>query len=218
MTRIVAINASPRTTWNTATLVSDAARGAEGAGAQVRHFDLYQLEPYQGCRSCFACKRGATAGRCAYPDGLTPVIDAIREADGVIIGSPNYLGDISASLHCLMERVMFQNITYQADPRLYHEPDTPTLFIMTSNAPDGMYQKGGFYADMLQSKLLSISHAIGPTRPLVCGNTLQVDDYGRYDWTMFDAKERQRWRDRMFPLSRQLAAEMGAELVTDPWA
>ena len=138
--------------------------------------------------------------------------------DGVIIGSPNYLGDISAGMHCLMERVMFQNITYQTDPRLYREPNTPTLFIVTSNAPDGMYQQGGFYADLLQSKLLSISHAIGPTRPLVCGNTLQVEDYSRYNWTMFDAKQRQSWHDKMFPLTRELATEMGAELVNDPWA
>ena len=89
---------------------------------------------------------------------------------------------------------------------------------MTSNAPDGYYQQGGFYADLLQSKLLSISHAIGPTRPLVCGNTLQVEDYGRYDWTMFDARQRQRWHDLHFPLACEMAAEMGAGLVTDPWA
>ena len=217
MASIVAVNASPRITWNTATLVRDAAQGAEEAGAEVRHFDLYQLEPYQGCRSCFACKLGETAGRCVYPDGLTPVINAIREADGVIIGSPNYLGDITAGMRCLMERVMFQNITYQTDPRWYHEPNTPTLFIMTSNAPDGAYQQGGFYADLLQSKVLSLTNAIGPTRPLVCGSTLQVEDYGRYDWTMFDPKQRQYWHDTHFPLVREMAAEMGAELVTDPW-
>ena len=31
-------------------------------------------------------------------DGLTPVLDAIRDSDGVIIGSPNYLGELSAAL------------------------------------------------------------------------------------------------------------------------
>lgn len=144
MSRIVAINASPRTAWNTATLVRDAARGAQEAGAEVQIFDLYQLEPFMGCRSCFACKRGKTAGRCAYPDGLTPVLDAIRNADGVIIGTPNYLGGVSAGLYALIERLVFQNLTYQTEPRWYQEPVTPTLFIMTSNAPDGSYQQGGF--------------------------------------------------------------------------
>jgi len=216
MPTIVAINASPRTSWNTATLVRDAAQGAQEAGAEVQYFDLYKLEPYQGCRSCFACKRGQTAGRCVYPDGLTPVIDAIRKADGVIIGTPNYLGDVSAGMHCLMERVVFQNLTYQMDPRWYCEPTTPTLFIMTSNAPDGAYQKGGFYADLLQSKLLMLSNAIGPARPFVCGSTLQVDDYSRYEWTMFDAEQRQRWHEDVFPLQREQVKAMGAELVTNP--
>ena len=42
--KIVAVNASPRKGWNTDTLVSDAARGAEEAGAIVERFDLYRLE------------------------------------------------------------------------------------------------------------------------------------------------------------------------------
>ena len=217
MTRIVAINASPRTAWNTATLVRDASRGAQEAGAEVQVFDLYQLDPFMGCRSCFACKRGKTAGHCAYPDGLTPVLDAIREADGVIIGTPNYLGDVSAGLYALIERLVFQNLTYQTDPRWYREPSTPALFIMTSNAPDGAYQQGGFYADMLQSKLLVLGNAIGPTRPFVCGSTLQVNDYSRYEWTMFDAEVRQRRHEEVFPLQREQVTKMGAELVSDPW-
>ena len=217
MSRIVAINASPRTAWNTATLVRDAARGAQEAGAEVQTFDLYQLEPFMGCRSCFACKRGKSAGRCAYPDGLTPVLDAIRNADGVIIGTPNYLGGVSAGLYALIERLVFQNLTYQTDQRGYREPTTPTLFIMTSNAPDGSYQQGGFYADMLQSKLLVLTNAIGPTRPFVCGSTLQVDDYDRYEWTMFDAPERHRRHERVFPLQREQVTQMGVELVSDPW-
>ena len=214
---IVAINASPRTTWNTATLVHDAADGAREAGAEVQLFDLYKLDPFMGCRSCFACKRGKTAGRCVYPDGLTPVLDAIRAADGVIIGTPNYLGNVSAGLYALTERLVFQNLTYQMDPRWYHEPTTPTLFIMTSNAPNGSYQDGGFYSDMLQSKVLQLSNAIGPTRPFVCGATLQVEDYSRYDWTMFDGDERHRRREQVFPLEREHVRELGAELVTNPW-
>jgi len=218
MPKVVAINASPRTTWNTATLVQDAAQGAQDAGADIEHFDLYKLDSFMGCRSCFACKRDKTAGRCVYPDGLTPVLDAIRTADGVIIGTPNYLGNVSAGLYALIERLVFQNLTYQTDPRWYHVPSTPTLFIMTSNAPSGAYQDGGFYSDLLQSRLLTLTNAIGPTRPFVCGSTLQVDDYSRYEWTMFDGDERHRRHERIFPLEREQVHELGTELVTNPWA
>ena len=94
--KIIAVNASPRKGWNTDTLVTEASKGAESAGAEVLRFDLYRLEKYTGCISCFGCKREKNKGRCICRDGLTPVLDAIREADGLIIGSPNYLSELSA--------------------------------------------------------------------------------------------------------------------------
>ena len=56
MKKIIAINASPRTGWNTSDLVREAAKGAESAGAEVKVFDLYKLEKFSGCISCFGCK------------------------------------------------------------------------------------------------------------------------------------------------------------------
>lgn len=48
MKKIVAINASPRVTWNTSSLVREAAKGAESEGAEVKIFDLYKLEKFTG--------------------------------------------------------------------------------------------------------------------------------------------------------------------------
>ena len=39
MKKIVAINCSPRSAWNTATLVREAAKGAGGKGAEVEMID-----------------------------------------------------------------------------------------------------------------------------------------------------------------------------------
>lgn len=87
--KVAVINASPRTGWNTAQLVNEAARGARDAGAEVTHFDLYQLDKYTGCIFCFGCKRGDDQGWCVVHDGLYPVLQAIKEADAVIIGTPS---------------------------------------------------------------------------------------------------------------------------------
>ena len=54
---IVAVNAGPRKGWNTDTLITEAAKGAEAAGAAVKKFDLFKLEKYTGCISCFGCKK-----------------------------------------------------------------------------------------------------------------------------------------------------------------
>lgn len=62
--KIVAVNAGPRKGWNTDTLIKEAARGAEEAGATVEYFDLFKLEKYTGCISCFGCKKEKNKGRC----------------------------------------------------------------------------------------------------------------------------------------------------------
>ena len=112
MKKVVAINASPRTTWNTAQLVRAAAQGATEAGAEVDVVDLYKLEPFMGCRSCFACMTKGHFGSCAIKDGLAETLAEIREADGLVLGSPNYFGRPTAGFRALYERLCFQHLTY----------------------------------------------------------------------------------------------------------
>ena len=175
MKHIVAINASPRVDWNTGTLIREASRGAESEGAEVVVFDLYKLEKFTGCISCFGCKLPANKGKCIYRDGLAPVLEEIRHADGLIIGTPNYLGDVSAGFRALYERMIFQYITYKKDPASYSDRSIPVLFIMTSNAPEEFYTPEG-YGRMVAGYQSSLSNFIGPTKVMICGNTLQVND------------------------------------------
>lgn len=217
MTKIVAINGSPRVQWNTATLVRDAAEGAEEAGAEVQVFDLYKLDAFQGCRSCFVCKTEHSAGVCAIRDGLKPVLDAIREADGVILGTPNYIGDVSAAVYALIERLVFQNLTYRKDPRTYHETHGRCLFIVTSNSDTASYKGLGFNAGMLRNRKTQLGYAIGPTRAYVSGLTQQVADYGRYDWDMFDGEARVKRHEEVFPTEREEVRQLGAQLARGDW-
>lgn len=206
--KIVAVNAGPRKGWNTDILVSEAAAGAAQAGAEVESFDLYTLERFTGCVSCFGCKLGTNRGRCICRDGLTPVLEAIRAADGLIIGTPNYLGNASASFRALFERLLFQYITYNAEKPSYNDRQIPVLLIMTSNRSDDGYRP------LLAEYQGMFGGLIGPTEVIACGSTLQVADYSRFDWTNFDPAERIRRRETVFPAERKHAFEQGAKLVT----
>ena len=84
--------------WNTETLIAEASKGAVSSGAQVERFDLFRLERYTGCISCFGCKKEKFKGHCICRDGLTPVLDAIRQADGLIIGSACLINEKKASV------------------------------------------------------------------------------------------------------------------------
>ena len=207
--RIVAVNAGPRTGWNTETLVSEASQGAVSSGAEVERFNLFRLERYTGCISCFGCKKERFKGHCICKDALTPVLDSIREADGLIIGSPNYLGNLTASFRALYERLIFQNLTYNIESPCCNEHPIPVLLIMTSNAPDYMY--GSLLSDYKQT----LSRFVGPTEVLVSGDTLQIRDYGKTDWrwTMFDPQAKLRRHETVFPEERKKAFEMGRSLA-----
>ena len=207
--RIIAVNAGPRKGWNTDTLITEAAKGAEAAGAAVEHFDLFRLEKYTGCISCFGCKKEKYKGQCVCRDGLTPVLDAIRESDGLIIGSPNYLSNMTASFRALYERLVFQNLTYNAETPCCNARPIPVLLIMTSNAPDTAY------TGLLETYRQSLNRFVGPARVLVSGDTLQLKDYSKTDWpwSYFDPEAKKARHETVFPEEMKKAFELGKALA-----
>lgn len=207
MKQIVAINGSPRSGWNTDILIREAAAGAESEGAEVEIVDLYRLEKFTGCISCFGCKTQEHLGECVCKDGLADVLEKIRRADGVILGSPVYLGDISAGLRALYERLIFQYITYKTEVRSYSKRKIPVVFILTSNVPEE------YDTELLNRYRNTLESFIGPTQTLVSGNTLQINDYEKYNWTIFDPEEKRERREKVFPQERQKAFQLGAEIV-----
>ena len=207
--KIIAVNAGPRKGWNTDTLITEAAKGAESKGAVVEKFDLFRLEKYTGCISCFGCKKEQYKGHCVCRDGLTKVLDAIREADGLIIGSPNYLGEMTASFRALYERLVFQNLTYNSEMPCCNRNPIPVLLIMTSNAPDTAY------LELMRNYQQTLSRFVGPTEIFVSGNTLQLKDYSKLDWewSYFDPEEKKRRHETVFPQECAKAYDMGAALI-----
>ena len=216
MKKIVAINCSPRAAWNTAALVRATARGAEAQGAEVTVIDLYKLEKFTGCVSCFGRKLPQSLGKCVCKDGLAPVLEAIRNADGLIIGSPNYLGDVTAGFRALYERLIFQSLTYKTEFRSYNQKQIPVLMIMTSNASEDFYAQIGYDA-MLQRYQGSFSTFVGPTKILISSDTLQVKDYSRYNWTMRDPAHKKERHETVFPEYEKKAFALGEQMERGTW-
>ncbi len=207
--KIVVVNAGPRKGWSTDTLIMEAAKGAESKGAEIEKFDLYDLDRYTGCISCFGCKTEKFEGRCICRDGLTPVLDAIREADGLIIGTPNYLGEATASFRAIYERLIFQYITYRVEEPSCNDRKIPVLLVMTSNAQDKFYQP------LLKNYQETLSAYVGPTESQSSGETLQVKDYSRFNWNMFNGDERQERRETVFPGQCEKAFGCGVRMASN---
>ena len=139
------------------------------------------------------------------------VLDAIRESDGLIIGSPNYLGEMTASFRALYERLVFQNLTYNGETPCCNRNPIPVLLIMTSNAPDTAYM------GLLKNYQQTLNMFVGPTEFLVSGDTLQLKDYSKTDWewSYFDPEAKKRRHETVFPQECARAYEMGAALIAN---
>lgn len=206
--KIVVVNAGPRKGWNTDSLLNEASRAAATNGYEVVHFDLFKLEKYTGCISCFGCKKEQFKGHCICKDGLTPVLDAIRESDGLIIGSPNYLSEMTASFRALYERLIFQNLTYNRENPCCNPRRIPVLLIMTSNAPDSGYRY------LLDNYKNTLSRFIGPTETFVYGDTLQLKDYSKTDWnwSMFNPNHKYSRHEEIYPQKLKDIFELSSKI------
>ena len=105
MKKIIAINGSPRKNGNTAILLNKALEGAAAQGAETELINLYDLN-YKGCISCFACKLkdGKSYGQCICKDGLTSVLESIKQADALLLGSPIYFGAVTGAMRSFMSQ------------------------------------------------------------------------------------------------------------------
>ena len=211
MRKIIAINASPRTKWNTAQLVRAAAQGAEDSGAEAEVIDLANLEPFTGCRSCFVCMTEKHYDECGVQDGLTETLAKLREADGIIIGSPVYFGQPTAAFRALLERLAFQHLTYRVEGFSSNEHPVPVLLLFTSNHPREGYADVGL-DKVIEQNAGTLDKFVGPVTTYAIGNTLQVPDYSRYTWTFFNPEERQRRHDEVFPKELEEARKIAANL------
>jgi multimeric flavodoxin WrbA len=99
--KIVAVLGSPRVQGNSTTLAQAFLQSAREQGADTQEFALNQMD-FQGCQGCGACKTKQET--CTLKDDLTQVLNAVKEADIVVLASPVYFGDLSGQLKCFFDR------------------------------------------------------------------------------------------------------------------
>ncbi|MFZ5774724.1 MAG: flavodoxin family protein [Thermodesulfobacteriota bacterium] len=101
--KVVAFNGSARKGGNTARLLQTVLDELAGQGIETELVELAG-RPIHGCIACYQCFKNKD-GRCAVDNDLiNEAIAKMREADGILLGSPTYFADLSASMKALIER------------------------------------------------------------------------------------------------------------------
>lgn len=87
---------------------------------------------------------------------------------------------------------------------------------MTSNAPIEYYASLG-YDKTIENYQKTLSGTVGNTKVMIADNTLQVKDYSRFNWTIFDPALKQERHDKVFPEEMKKAFDFGVQMVKSPW-
>lgn len=98
---VLAINGSARADGNTALLIQTVFDELHKAGIST---ELVQLggAPILPCRACWAC---GGKGNCVHGgDRFQEIFEKMKAADGILLASPAYAANISASMQALLER------------------------------------------------------------------------------------------------------------------
>ena len=104
--RVVAFNGSARKNGNTKCLIDTVLNELTKEGIDTEIVSLAGKKIH-GCRACYRCFNKKN-GRCAFKDdAINDCIDKMKEADGIIIGSPTYFADVSSETKALIDRSGF---------------------------------------------------------------------------------------------------------------
>ncbi len=101
--KVIAFNGSSRKEGNTSILLNLVLDELKAEGIET---EIYSLagKPIQGCIACFKCFEKKNKRCNVDKDIVNECIQKMVEADGILLGSPTYFADVSASMKALIER------------------------------------------------------------------------------------------------------------------
>ncbi len=209
MKKIIIIDGGPRRNMNTAQMLRKFAEGAQSVDKEIeiKSFRLYDLD-YKGCMSCMACKvKGKAANICKFKDPLTPILEEIAQADGLVLGSPVYFGDVTGQMRTFLERLCFPWLSYN-DYSLTAPKRMPVVLIETMNGTPERNNDNG-YGSMEHC----LTVALGAPEHIIAYNTYQVKDYNRFELAAFSEPAKQQWREEHWDDDLQKAYAAGQEMA-----
>lgn len=133
MKKIIVINSSLRKK-TTDQLLHRITESLHGYTIDYVHLKDYSIQPCIGCEQCLR------EGHCPLPDDAGALLDRIQQADGIIIGTPVYLRQISGLLKLLIDRGC---AWYHRSPLV----GKPILFVTTTQV-SGSQQAARYLKDL----------------------------------------------------------------------
>ena len=99
--KVLLISGSPKPNGNTAQLLQECVKVIQEAGVEAEIVSLAGKK----IEACIACLKCSKTGECGLDDGLNEIIGKIKQAEGLIVGTPVYFGTARGDVMCALQRI-----------------------------------------------------------------------------------------------------------------
>jgi Multimeric flavodoxin WrbA len=136
---IIGYTASPRKSGSTAWAVNTILDGAAEHGAQTHSWHCTELD-IKPCCGCLGCKKGEL--RCLINDDMQQLYAALEQADALVLGSPIYMGQMSAQAKMFTDRLFAQHSPRYSPHFKDRNAGKKLILLFTQGNPDaGRFQQ-----------------------------------------------------------------------------
>ena len=156
--KVLLVNGSPREAGCTYTALSEVGSALAKHGVETEVFQL-GTKPVYGC---IACRKCMGQGKCVFDDDVCNELAAkIREADGVVIGSPVYFSGPNGALCAVLDRVF-----YSSSGAFRHKPGACILSCRRGGGTAGFDRLNKYFTiaqmPVVSSQYWSVVHGFTP--------------------------------------------------------
>ena len=175
MKNVLILSGSPRKGGNSDLLCDAFLRGAQEAGHAVRKISLADKQ-VGFCRGCYFCREHD--GACVFHDDMAEILQAMIDADVLVLASPVYFYAIDAQLKAVIDRTVarwtevknkeFYYIMTAADEERAAMETTLACFRGYADCVEGAVERGVIYGtgvyekgEILQTSAYEEAYAMG---------------------------------------------------------
>lgn len=104
--KVIIINGSPKAEGNTAIALHEVENGLHLHGIETEWIHV----GHRQIHGCIACNKCWETGICTFGDIVNEISEKMKEADGLLVGSPVYFASPNGTLLALLDRLFYSNL------------------------------------------------------------------------------------------------------------
>ncbi|MBL4933106.1 flavodoxin family protein [Clostridium paridis] len=161
--KVVAFNGSPRENGNTYEAIKAVAKELEKENIEVEIVHVGN-KVIRGCLACGGCARNMNEKCVVQNDQVNEWIQKMKEADGIIIGSPTHYSAIAGTMKSFLDRAFY--VTSVNNGMLRHKVGASVVAVRRSGGVPVFNQLNNYlnYSEMLMpsSNYWNVVHGTAP--------------------------------------------------------